>query len=595
MNRFNNAALSLVFLVAFDLSGLAQSPTITTYAGLGRALPDSSAPATTQAIGFPSSVITDTVGGDPESQEARFYFASSDRIYRVAVDGTLTVIAGTGIAGFSGDGGPATSAQLSDPRHLAVDRAGNLFIADRGNSRVRKITPEGVISTVVGSGDPGFSGDGGPAAAARLGYPAGVAVDRTGNLFIADTGNHRIRVVTPQGVINTLAGTGDEGFSGDDGPAAAAQLGSPAGLAVDRAGNLFIADPYSSRIRKVNPDGVITTVAGTGTSGFSGDGGPATSAQLGGAPGVAVDADGNLFIADFNNNRIRKVTAAGLITTVAGTGSAFPFSGGFSGDGGPAAAARLNLPQGVAVDGGNLLIADSSNQRIRKINLARVITTVAGNGALTGFSGDFGSATAAELNGPWDVVADAEGDLFIADEFNHRIRKVTADGIITTVAGNGAFGFSGDGGLATAARLSSPRGLALDAKGSLFFADQGNGRIRKMNTEGVITTVAGTATAGFSGDGGPATSARLDRPVAVAVDGSGNIYIAEMGHRVRRVDAGGIITTVAGNGTAGFAGDGGPGTAARLNSPAALAVTNGGTLFIADWGNQRVRMLVGRR
>src|SRR4030095_12268347 len=192
----------------------------------------------------------------------------------------------------------------------------------------------------------------------------------------------------------------------------------------------------------------------TGTFGFSGDGGPATSAQLGGARGVAVDADGNLFIADFNNNRIRKVTAAGLITTVAGIGSAFPFSGGFSGDGGPAAAAQLNLPLGVAVDGGNLLSADSSNQRVRKINLAGVITTVAGNGASTGFSGDLGLATAAELNGPWDAVGDAEGDLFIAATSTHRIRKVTADGIITTVAGSNASAFSGDGGLATAARLS---------------------------------------------------------------------------------------------------------------------------------------------
>jgi len=602
MNGVKTITLSLVLLAGFELSGLGQSSTITTYAGLGRALPDNSASATAQAIGFPSSVITDTVGGDPESQEARFYFASSDRVYRVAVNGTLTVIAGTGIAGFSGDGGPATSAQLSDPRHLAVDRAGNLFIADQFNHRIRKVTPEGVISTVVGRGDPGFSGDGGPAAAARLGYPAAVAVDRTGNLFIADTGNHRIRVVTPEGVINTLAGTGDEGFGGDDGPAAAAQLGSPAGLAVDRAGNLLIADPYSSRIRKVNPDGMITTVAGNGTFGFSGDGGPATSAQLGGARGVAVDADGNLFIADFNNNRIRKVTAAGLITTVAGTGSAFPFSGGFSGDGGPAAAAQLNLPQGVAVDGGNLLIADSSNQRIRKINLARVITTVAGNGALTGFSGDFGLATAAELNGPWDVVADAEGDLFIADEFNHRIRKVTADGIITTVAGNGAFGFSGDGGLATAARLSSPRGLALDAKGSLFFADQGNGRIRKMNTEGVITTVAGTATAGFSGDGGPASAARLNIPNDVAVDGAGNLFIADSGNNtIRKVTPDGVITTVAGvagpftgNGffeEGGFSGDDGPAISAHLYYPQGVAVDVEGNLFIADTVNNRIRKI----
>src|SRR5262245_25162488 len=262
MNRFHNIALSLVFLVGFDLTGLAQSPTITTYAGVGRALPDSSAPATTQAIGFPSSVIPDGAGG--------FYLASSDhhRIYRVAGDGTLSVMAGTGIEGFSGDGSPATSAELNDPRQLAVDGAGNLFVADTFNNRIRKITSAGIISTVAGTGVRGFSGDGGPAAAAQLASPAGVAVDLSGNLVIADTGNHRVRIVTPDGVIPTIAGSGDEGVSGDGGPAVAAQLGTPAGIAVDGAGNLFIADGYSSRIRKVNPDGLITTVAGTDSMGF---------------------------------------------------------------------------------------------------------------------------------------------------------------------------------------------------------------------------------------------------------------------------------------------------------------------------------------
>src|SRR5262245_25177990 len=540
MSRFNNIALSLVFLVGFELSGLAQSSTITTYAGLGRALPDNSAPAITQAIGFPSSVIPDTAGG--------FYLASSDhhRIYRVAGDGTLTVIAGTGIEGFSGDGGPATSAQLNNPRQLAMDEAGNLLIADGGNNRIRKVTPDGAISTVVGTGVRGFSGDGGPAAAAQLGFPAGVAVDLAGSLVIADAGNHRIRIVTPDGVIHTMAGSGDEGFSGDGGPAIAAQLGSPAGIAVDRAGNLFIADPYSSHIRKVNPDGIITTVAGHGTFGFSGDGGPATSAQLGSAGAVVVDGAGNLFIADFNNNRIRKVTAAGVITTVAGTGRSFPFSGGFSGDGGAASAAQLNLPLGLAVDGDNLLIADSSNQRVRKVNLGGVITTVAGNGAFTGFSGDFGPATAAELRSPAGVAVDSDGNLFLADTFNNRIRKVNPAGVITTVAGHGEFSFSGDGGPATAAQLNQPHDVVVDAEGNLFIADTQNNRIRRVTPAGIISTAAGT-TAGFSGDGGPASAARLNQPYAVAVDGAGNLFIADTANNlIRKVTADGVITTVAG-------------------------------------------------
>src|SRR5262245_42591634 len=539
MSRFNNIALSLVFLVGFELSGLAQSSTITTYAGLGRALPDSSAPAITEAIGSPSSVIPDAAGG--------FYLASSDhhRIYRVAGDGTLTVIAGTGIEGFSGDGGPATSAQLNNPNQLAME-AGNLFIADSGNSRVRKISQDGVISTVAGTGVTGFSGDGGPASAAQLVYPAGVAVDLAGSLVIADTGNHRIRIVTPDGVIHTLAGSGDEGFSGDGGPAAAAQLGSPVGVAADGAGNLFIADPYSSRIRKVNPDGIITTVAGNGTFGFSGDGGPAAAAPLGSPVGVAVDGAGNLFIADFNNNRIRKVTAAGVITTVAGTGRAFPFSGGFSGDGGPATAAQLNLPQGIAVDGGNLLIADSFNQRVRKVNLGGVITTVAGDGAFTGLSGDFGPATAAELRSPAGVAVDSDGNLFLADTFNNRIRKVNPAGVITTVAGHGEFSFSGDGGPATAAQLNQPHDVVVDAEGNLFIADTQNNRIRRVTPAGIISTAAGT-TAGFSGDGGPASAARLNQPYAVAVDGAGNLFIADTANNlIRKVTADGVITTVAG-------------------------------------------------
>ena len=352
-----------------------------------------------------------------------------------------------------------------------------------------------LITTAAGLGNPlfnsGFSGDGGPALYAGL-IPNGVATDNSGNLFIAD-GNSRIRKVTPQGTITTVAGTGSAGFSGDGGPATSAQLSDPSGVAVDASGNLFIADGIS-RIRKVTPQGTITTVAGTGSAGFSGDGGPATSAQVV-AWAVAVDASGNLFIVDGANNRIRKVTPQGTITTVAGNGCLLPgsYTGCFSGDGGPAVAASLYSPYGVAVDASsNLFIADTGNQRIRKVTPQGTITTVAGTGTgysgagiSAGFSGDGGPATSAQLSNPRGVAVDGSGNLFIADFCNNRIRKVTPQGTITTVAGSGGTdgclvtynGFTGDGGPATSAQLSYPSGAAVDASGNLFIPD---GVIRQL-------------------------------------------------------------------------------------------------------------------
>jgi len=281
---------------------------------------------------------------------------------------TIYTMAGNGTQGFSGDGGPATGAQLNIPSGVAVDAAGSLYIADASNSRVRKVS-NGVISTVAGNGGPGFSGDNYPATSTELFAPSGVAVDSAGNLYIADTSNFRIREVS-NGVITTVAGNGTQGFSGDNGPATSAQLYDVCGVAIDSVGNLYIADGNGNRVRKVS-NGVITTVAGNGVAGFSGDNGPATSAQLAGPWGVAVDSAGNLYIADGNNNRIREVSN-GVITTIAGSGVA-----GFSGDNGPATNARLAGPTGVAVDSaGSLYIADTNNDLIRKVSNG-VITTAA--------------------------------------------------------------------------------------------------------------------------------------------------------------------------------------------------------------------------
>ena len=438
--------------------------------------------------------------------------------------GAITTYAGRD---FSGDGGPATAARLLAPAGVALDPAGNLYIADTADHRIRKVTPGGTISTYAGSGNFGFSGDGGPATAAELNFPRDVALDPAGNLYIADSGNSRIRKVSPGGTISTYAGSGSRGFSGDGGPAAAAQLNNPVGMALDPAGNLYIADITNNRIRKVTSGGTISTYAGSGSFGFSGDGGPATDAQLGVPVGVALDPAGNLYIADHDNGRIRKVTSGGTISTYAGSGSR-----GLSGDGGPATAAQLYSPHGVALDtAGNLYIADSN--RIRKVTPGGTISTYAGSGSF-GFSGDGGPATAAQLNGPWGVAVDPAGILYIAE--SGRIRKVTTGGTISTYAGSGNFRFAGDGGPATAAELNFPRGMGLDPAGNLYIADKDNARIRKVTSGGTISTYAGSGSRGFLGDGGPATAARFREPSGVALDPAGNLYIADTyNNRIRKV------------------------------------------------------------
>ena len=324
------------------------------------------------------------------------------------------------VGDFAGDGGPAVAARLNFPYDVAVDASGNLYITDTNNDRIRKVDSAGTITTIAGTGERRFGGDGGPAIQAQLDAPSGVVVDGAGNLYIADRANHRIRKVDSTGTITTLAGTGERGFGGDGGPASQAQLNFPTGVAVDEAGNLYIADLANHRIRKVDSTGTITTLAGTGERGFGGDGGPASQAQLNFPTGVAVDEAGNLYIADWSNARIRKVDGTGTITTIAGTGEL-----GFGGDGGPAIQARLSLPYSVAVDGaGNLYIADQYNNRIRRVDSTGTITTIAGTGE-RGFSGDSGPATQAQLDDPTGVAVDGAGTLYIADASNHRIRLLT--------------------------------------------------------------------------------------------------------------------------------------------------------------------------
>jgi sugar lactone lactonase YvrE len=333
-----------------------------------------------------------------------------------------------------------------------------------------------VINTLAGTGSSGFSGDGGSAVAARLNAPRTQAADAAGTVYVVDTYNHRARRIDPSGVITTLAGTGTAGYSGDGGPATQARLDTPHGIAVDGAGNVYIADPPNHRIRRVDPSGIITTFAGTGTSGYNGDGIPAASARLNYPKGVEVGPDGSVYIGDANNHRVRRVSPSGTITTVAGTGSA-----GFSGDGASATSARLNTPRNVTFDSaGNLYIADDENCRVRRVDNAGVISTVAGS-TTCGYGGDGGPATAARLGRVRDVAVDAAGNLYIADEENNRIRRVDPSGIMSTFAGTGSSGFSGDGGPPAAARISGPRGVAVDASGRVLIGDTGNHRVRRVS------------------------------------------------------------------------------------------------------------------
>jgi uncharacterized protein (TIGR03437 family) len=580
------ACLLPVFLCPLLLWGQVTTPIITTAAGTPWIFPSSSVAAVSAPLGQVQNLTADGVGN--------VYLAdlNNSMVMRVSQAGTLTVVAGNGFAGFSGDGGAGVHASLDGPQSVSIDASGNLYIADTFNNRIRKLAPSGIITTIAGNGTAGYSGDGGSATGASLYLPTGVATDTAGNVYVADYQNNRVRKVTPGGTISTVAGNGVAGFSGDGGPATRASLSNPANLAIGPNGTLYIADFNNNRVRAVSPGGTITTIAGNGFPTYSGDGGAAAAAGLSGPVALALDATGNLFIADDFNNRIRKVTTSGLITTVAGSNNA-----GFSGDGGQATSASLNEPDGITVDSaGNLYLSDQLNERVRKVSPAGTITTFAGNGHFS-FSGDGGQATSAALFYTSDVTVDANGNLYVVDYGNNRVRRVATDGTIATVAGNGIAGFSGDGGPATSAELNGPSGAALDGSGNLYVADTYNHRIRRITPSGIITTFAGNGAGpgnglgSYSGDGGAATNAGLNFPYSVALDSGGNVYIADwLNERVRKVSsATGVISTVAGNGTAGFSGDGSPATNATLNGPTGLAVDSTGNLYISDSANARIR------
>lgn len=570
------------------------------------------------------------------------YFADTYNyvIRKVDVSGQVTTVAGTGQPGDSGDGGLATSAQLSRVFGLACRTGGGLYISDSDNGAVRILTPDGLIHTwyygfgfptgisegggtdylyvvdtatseiwvisdiyppriIAGTGVAGYNGEG-RATTSELNHPLGL-VQHGSYLYVADTDNNRIREVDiGQDGIGTISGTGAAGFSGDQGLAPAAELNRPEGVLYYTSAcgdQLLIADTGNNRVRDIafgscgGPLDVITTIAGNGSPSWSGDGGQATAAEFGKPYAVAYDGAGNEYVADNQNNVVRKITATGVVSTVAGEATQPP---GFSGDGGLATSAQLNEPRGLVVNSaGDIFFVDAANQRVREIDhTSQIITTIAGNGT-AGFSGDGGPAISASLNWPDELAIDGSGNLYIADSLNNRIRKFTAGGTITTYAGDGTKGFSGDTGPATQARLNAPIGLAFDSAGNLYFTDGNNNRVRRVDhATGLITTVAGTGFAGLSGDGHLATQAELDSPTGLVFDRAGNLDVSDPGNgRIRQVTPQGLISSMVGvcGVHDGFSGDGGPAAFAWINFPSGLAVDQQNNLYIADVDNNRVR------
>lgn len=507
----------------------------------------------------------------------------------VAATNLLERIGGTHDGdGSTGDGGPATAALFSSPADAFPDDGGGVLIADRGNHKIRRIDALGDVDVVAGTGSAGYSGDDVPggATSAELNAPFCVLPIPTGaggGFYICDQGNHAIRRVGTDGTITTVAGTGVPGFT--DGPAASAQLDGPANLAFDTDGSLLIVDAGNNAIRRLDlGTNVVSTVAGTGGSDFTPDGAPAAPSTLARPTAIAVAPDGRIVFAEDGSHRVRAIDAAGNLETLAGDGIA-----SFGGDGGPALDAQLGQVKGVTRDSaGRLIVSDDGNGRVRRLDLCTgVVETIAGNGD-TAYSGDDGPATEAGLTVS-DALFDADGNLIIADTENHRVRIVDPTGKITTLAGTGIPGFSGDDGPPTAAQLNRPVGLELDGDGALYVADFANGAIRRI-ADGKITTVAGTGVPGFNGDDIVATTAQLNDPTDMDFDADGNLFIADFdNHRVRRVDAvTKIITTVAGTGAGGFNGDG-PATTTRLNQPGDVKFDSTGALWVTDFGNQRIR------
>ncbi|MCX6874734.1 MAG: choice-of-anchor D domain-containing protein, partial [Verrucomicrobia bacterium] len=590
---FGSRAVGLAFTKTFTLRNAGTAPLTSLAVTLAGANPeDFSVGSLTATSLLPGASATVSVGFAAAAEgmrNATLQIASNDPLrnpFRTGLSGTGLPAPGTqylwtNLAGMPGGIGSADdrggAARFNHPGGVAVDGSGNLYVADNGNNTIRKVTSAGVVTTFAGS--PGQWGDvDGTGSAARFSYPNGIAVDGNGNLYVANTWSHTIRKVTPAGMVTTLAGR--PGYYGSvDDTGNAARFNQPEGIAVDGSGNLYVADTSNHTIRKVTPSGEVTTLAGSpGQWGYVD--GTGSDARFFCPTGIAVDGGGSLYVADKFNNTIRKVTPSGEVTTLAGS----PHHEG-SADG-TGSAARFSDPYGIAVDSsGNLYVADYANDTIRKVTAAGVVTTLAGSPLQEG-SAD-GTGGAARFFSPLGIAVDGSGNLYVADEWNHTLRKITPAGLVTTLAGSSGYSGSADG-TGSAARYSNPAGISAEGSGNLYVADGSNNTIRKITASGVVTTLAGSPGQWGHVDG-TGSAARFLSPEGIAVDGSGNLYVADWGTcTIRKVTPAGMVTTLAGSHEQVGSADGAGGVA-TFYYPKGIAVDTSGNLYVADYYNCTIR------
>lgn len=560
----------------YTVRKITPSGVVTTLAGLAGQSGSADGTGNAARFKYPSGIAVDGAGN--------VYVADygNDTIRKISPAGAVTTLAGSAGQFGSTDGGGG-SARFGNPASVALDGAGNVYVADTFNHTIRKITTSfgAVVSTLAGSAGNSGGADG-TGSAARFYYPDDVAVDSAGNVYVADTSNHAIRKVTSGGVVTTLAGVAAAPGSAD-GIGSAVRFNSPVGIAADGAGNIYIADTENDTIRvgvpvrNYEPYPIITLAGLAGNPGTAD--GTGSAARFYGSSGVAADGAGNIYVADSGANTIRQIASGGVVTTLAGMAGT---SGSTDGTG---SAARFFEPNGVAADSaGNVYVADTVNCTIRKITAGGVVTTFAGS-PLSNGSAD-GTGSAARFWEPYSVATDGAGNVYVADEANSTIRKITPGAVVTTLAGLAGNAGSADG-TGSAARFNQ-LGVAADSAGNVYVADSGNDTIRKITPAGVVTTLAGFAGANGSDDG-PGSSAQFYTPIGVAVDGAGNVYVADYNNdTLRKITPGGVVTTIAGlTLTQGSAE--GTGSAARFKQPWGVAVDGTGAIYVADSGNYTIR------